>query len=59
MLPMIASSRWPSPGDPVVTADIPLAVRVVAKGTFALDPRGRLYTEANIKDRLALRDLLG
>lgn len=46
------------PGDLVVTADIPLADRVVAKSTFALDPRGRLYTEANIKDRLALRDLL-
>lgn len=46
------------PGDLVITADIPLADRVVAKGAFALDPRGKLYTEANIKDRLALRDLL-
>jgi uncharacterized protein len=45
-------------GDLVVTADIPLADRVVARGAFALDPRGRLYTEDNIKDRLALRDLL-
>ena len=47
-----------APGDLVVTADIPLADRVVAKGAFALDPRGKLYTEENIKDRLALRDLL-
>ncbi|MDQ1277936.1 MAG: uncharacterized protein QG555_978 [Thermodesulfobacteriota bacterium] len=46
------------PGDLVVTADIPLADRVIAKGAFALDYRGKLYTEDNIKDRLALRDLL-
>lgn len=46
------------PGDLVITADVPLADRVVTKGAFALDPRGKLYTEANIKDRLALRDLL-
>jgi uncharacterized protein YaiI (UPF0178 family) len=45
-------------GDLVVTADIPLADRVVAKGAFALNPRGQLYSEENIKDRLALRDLL-
>jgi len=45
-------------GDLVVTADIPLADRVVAKGAFALNPRGKLYTEENIKDRLAMRDLL-
>jgi len=47
-----------APGDLVLTADIPLADRVVARGAFALDPRGKLYTEANIKDRLAMRDLL-
>ncbi len=46
------------PGDLVITADIPLADRVVAKGAFALNPRGKLYTEGNIKDRLAMRDLL-
>ena len=46
------------PRDLVVTADIPLANRVVDKGAFALDPRGQLYTNDNIKDRLALRDLL-
>jgi uncharacterized protein YaiI (UPF0178 family) len=38
------------PGDLVVTADIPLADRVVAKGGFAINPRGKLYTEDNIKD---------
>ena len=40
------------PGDMVITADIPLADRVVAKGAFALNYRGKLYTEDNIKDRL-------
>ncbi len=45
-------------GDLVVTADIPLADRVIAKGAWALSPRGDLYTEENIKDRLALRNLM-
>ena len=46
------------PGDLVITADIPLADRVVNKKAFAMNPRGKLYTEHNIKDRLAMRDLL-
>jgi uncharacterized protein YaiI (UPF0178 family) len=46
------------PGDLVVTADIPLANRVVVKGAFALNYRGKLYTEGNIKDTLATRDLM-
>jgi uncharacterized protein YaiI (UPF0178 family) len=45
-------------GDLVITADIPLADRVVSKGACALNPRGKLYTEGNVKDRLAVRDLL-
>jgi hypothetical protein len=45
------------PGDLVVTADIPLAAEVVAKGGKALDPRGELYTEANVGERLAVRNL--
>lgn len=47
-----------SPADLVVTADVPLAGRIVAKGGVALDPRGELYTEESIGDRLAMRDLL-
>ncbi len=47
-----------APGDLVITADIPLADRVITKGAVVLDPRGNLYTEENIKDRLAMRDLL-
>jgi uncharacterized protein YaiI (UPF0178 family) len=46
-------------GDLIITSDIPLADRVIAKGAFALTPRGDLYTEGNIKDRLSVRDLLG
>ena len=46
------------PGDLVITADIPLAANVVAKGGLALDPRGHLYHPDNIGERLAMRDLL-
>jgi uncharacterized protein YaiI (UPF0178 family) len=46
------------PGDLVVTADIPLAALVVGKGGLALDPRGDLYTESNIGERVAVRDLM-
>ncbi len=46
------------PGDLVITADIPLAAEVVARGGEALDPRGEPYTQANIGERLALRNLL-
>ena len=45
------------PGDLVITADIPLAAEIVAKGGQALDPRGELYTEDNIGERLAVRNL--
>jgi uncharacterized protein YaiI (UPF0178 family) len=44
--------------DLVITADIPLAARVVAKGGIALDPRGDLYTEENVGERLSMRDLM-
>ncbi len=44
--------------DVVITADIPLAARVVAKGSVALDPRGELYTEENVGERLSMRDLM-
>ena len=45
-------------GDLVITADIPLAALVVEKGGHALNPRGELYTEANIKERIAMRNLM-
>lgn len=45
------------PGDLVITADIPLAADVVAKGALALDPRGELYSDANVGPRVAMRNL--
>jgi uncharacterized protein YaiI (UPF0178 family) len=47
-----------APGDLVVTADIPLAADVVAKGAEAIDPRGGLYTRDNIGERVAMRNVL-
>jgi uncharacterized protein YaiI (UPF0178 family) len=47
-----------TPDDLIITADIPLAARIVAKGGIALDPRGELYTEENIGERLSIRDLM-
>ena len=46
------------PGDLVITADIPLAADVVSKGALALNPRGELYTEDNVGERLAARNLM-
>ena len=45
-------------GDLVITADIPLAAEVIAKGCLALNPRGELYTEDNIRQRLNMRDFM-
>ncbi|QDT56533.1 hypothetical protein Pan44_45890 [Caulifigura coniformis] len=47
-----------SAGDLVITADIPLAADAVAKGATVIDPRGTLYTEANMGERLAMRNLM-
>jgi uncharacterized protein YaiI (UPF0178 family) len=46
------------PGDLVITADIPLAAEVIARGAHALDPRGELYSEDNVRERLAIRNLM-
>lgn len=45
-------------GDLVITGDIPLAAEVIDKGAHALNPRGELYTEENIKARLNMRDFM-
>lgn len=45
-------------GDLVITADIPLAARVVEKGGTGLNPRGELYDEENVRHRLSMRDFL-
>ena len=46
------------PGDLVITADLPLAAEVVTRGGHALDPRGDLYSEDNVRERLAMRNLM-
>jgi uncharacterized protein YaiI (UPF0178 family) len=46
------------PGDLVITADIPLAAQVIAKGGHALNPRGELYSASNIQERLAMRNFM-
>ncbi|MGC8045169.1 YaiI/YqxD family protein, partial [Salmonella enterica] len=46
-------ARQCEPGDLVITADIPLAADVVAKGALALNPRGELYTAQNIGHHLS------
>ncbi|SMF21135.1 YaiI/YqxD family protein [Pseudogulbenkiania subflava] len=45
-------------GDLVVTADIPLAAQVVERGALALNPRGELYSDASIREALALRNFM-
>ncbi len=45
-------------GDLVVTADVPLAALVVAKGAHVLDPRGDLLDASNIQERLTLRNFM-
>ncbi len=47
-----------APGDLVITADIPLASEVVDGGATAINPRGELYTRENIRQRLAMRDMM-
>jgi hypothetical protein len=46
------------PGDLVITADIPLAAQVIARGGHALNPRGELYTLDNINQRLGMRNFM-
>lgn len=45
-------------GDLVITADIPLAAKVVERGGTGLNPRGELYTHENIGARLTMRNML-
>ncbi len=46
------------PGDLVITADIPLAAAVIARGGHALNPRGEFYTTDNIQERLTMRNFM-
>ncbi len=45
-------------GDVAITADIPLAALLVAKGVAVLDPRGDEYTAESIGERLSVRNFM-
>jgi uncharacterized protein YaiI (UPF0178 family) len=45
-------------GDLVITADIPLAAQIIAKGGQALNPRGELYSPDTIRGVLIMRDFM-
>lgn len=45
-------------GDLVITADIPLAAQIIAKGGEALNPRGERYSPDTIGGILAMRDFM-
>ncbi|HBD09112.1 MAG TPA: YaiI/YqxD family protein [Syntrophobacteraceae bacterium] len=44
--------------DLAVTQDIPLASVLVPKGVTVINPRGDLYTEENIGERLSIRNFM-
>ncbi|RBI85868.1 YaiI/YqxD family protein [Rhodosalinus halophilus] len=56
------ADRWiaerAGPGDVVVTADMPLAARCVEAGAQVLKPDGTALTQANVREALAMRDLM-
>ena len=45
-------------GDLIITADIPLADRIISKNAHAIDLRVELYSVDNIKLYLAMRNLM-
>lgn len=47
-----------SPGDLVITADIPLAAAVIARGGQALNPRGEMFSPETIAAQLTMRDFM-
>ncbi|MCE2982797.1 MAG: YaiI/YqxD family protein [Parachlamydia sp.] len=44
--------------DIVITADIPLAAKVLKKKAIALNPRGEIYTENTIGSILSMRNIM-
>ena len=45
-------------GDLVITADVPLAAEIIAKGGGALNPRGERYSPDTIRGVLTMRDFM-
>lgn len=50
--------RQVTKGDLVISNDIPLASQVIAKGGTTINNTGKIYTEQNIQQHLAMRDLM-
>ena len=46
------------PSDVVVTGDIPLAAKCVETGAQVLRHSGERFTQANVREQLAMRDLM-
>lgn len=46
------------PGDLCVSNDVPLAARCVEAGAVVIRPDGELLTERNVREALAMRDLM-
>ena len=51
-------SKHCSVEDLIITADLPLAGEVVKKGALAINPRGDLYDEESICEKLSMRDFM-
>ncbi len=51
-------AEFANEGDLVITSDIPLADRVIDKKAFVIDHRGKFYDAENIKQALAIRNLM-
>ena len=47
-----------TPGDLVITADIPLAAAVIERQAHALNPRGEFYSKENIRALLDMRNFM-
>lgn len=45
-------------GDLAITHDIPLIDRLTENGVLVLDDRGNIFTDANIKERLSMRNAM-
>ncbi len=45
-------------GDVAITADIPLAARLVDKRVIVITPRGEEFDEENVGERLSMRDFM-
>jgi len=50
--------KWAATGDLAITADIPLAAKLVDKGVLAINPRGELYSVENIRQQLSMRNFM-